>query len=597
MLIGGFYGTVWSWRDGKMSREREYGDLHVMLEDRRGRLWIGTRMKGVICEDDTGRTTYSTTEGLSHNRVFCLAEDAAGAIWVGTEHGVTRILNGSATAFGRRHGLPAELFQAVWAEPDGTVWIGSTGGGLVRWRAGQFAVIDNRHGLVNNSIEQILGDGSGNLWLGTQLGLMRVSLRDLNNCADGKQSFVHGKVLDRDDGLLVPHCGTEYSPSCLKARDGRLWFAMRSGLLIVDPEALGTKTNPPPVYIEELLSDGNVVGEASQLTPGTHNLRIQFTAVDLSAPRKVRFRRWLEGYDPGWAEVGTERVATYTKVPPGDYTFHVSACSSDGIWNDREAVLAFSIPPAWWQTVWTRAGGAVSVLGLFLAYHRGRIRRLERRRVEQETFARSLIDSQEAERRRIASELHDSLGQMLLIIKNRAFMALKAKASPETMREQLKEISEASTDSIDEVRTIARGLRPYQLDRLGLTSTLEDSAELVTSSGGPLVTARVDPVDGLFPPQTEISIYRIVQEGLNNAVKHASATSVSLTVRRNSGVVRIRLSDDGRGFEPNQRDEFGLTGIKERVQLLGGRISIDSALGRGTCLIVEIPLPAKPKRA
>jgi signal transduction histidine kinase len=104
-------------------------------------------------------------------------------------------------------------------------------------------------------------------------------------------------------------------------------------------------------------------------------------------------------------------------------------------------------------------------------------------------------------------------------------------------------------------------------------------------------------VDGLFPPQTEISIYRIVQEGLNNAVKHASATSVSLTVRRNGGVVQIRLSDDGRGFEPNQRDGFGLTGIKERVQLLGGRMNINSALGQGTCLRVEIPVPAKPKRA
>jgi signal transduction histidine kinase len=243
--------------------------------------------------------------------------------------------------------------------------------------------------------------------------------------------------------------------------------------------------------------------------------------------------------------------------------------------------------------VWTRSAGVVAVLGLFLAYHRSRIYRLERRRAEQEVFARCLIDSQESERSRIARELHDSLGQMLLIIKNRAYMALKPKASPEAMREQLQEISEASTHSINEVRTIARGLRPYQLDRLGLTSTLQDSAELVTSSGGPKVSAQVDPVDGLFPPQTEISIYRIVQEGFNNAIKHAAATDVSLTVRQEGRILKIRLSDNGRGFAVNQKEGFGLTGIKERVQLLGGRLRIDSALGHGTCLTVEIPLPAQ----
>jgi signal transduction histidine kinase len=216
---------------------------------------------------------------------------------------------------------------------------------------------------------------------------------------------------------------------------------------------------------------------------------------------------------------------------------------------------------------------------------------LECRRAEQETFARCLIDSQESERRRIASELHDSLGQMLLVIKNRAFMGLKAGASTEAMREQLNEISATSTHSIEEVRTIARGLRPYQLDRLGLTSTLADSAELVAGSGGPRVTARVGSIDGLFPPEAEISIYRIVQEGLSNTVKHAAATAVRLTVEREDRVVRIRLSDDGRGFDARRKEGFGLAGIKERVELLGGTMSIHSSPGRGTCLVVEIPLP------
>jgi signal transduction histidine kinase len=130
---------------------------------------------------------------------------------------------------------------------------------------------------------------------------------------------------------------------------------------------------------------------------------------------------------------------------------------------------------------------------------------------------------------------------------------------------------------------------------LGLTSALQDAAESVTSSGGPRVTAQVDPVDQLFPPEVEISIYRIVQEGLNNAVKHAAASAVRLTVQRTARLLRIQVSDDGRGFDPSQKEGFGLAGIKERVRLLGGTTDIDSWPGRGTGLIVEIPLPTKPR--
>jgi signal transduction histidine kinase len=176
----------------------------------------------------------------------------------------------------------------------------------------------------------------------------------------------------------------------------------------------------------------------------------------------------LEGYDREWTEAGSERMATYTKVPPGDYVFHVSACNSDGVWNEAGASLAFTVAPQWWQTGWSRYSLVAMILGLALSYDRRRVRRLERRRAEQEMFARRLIDSQESERSRIATELHDSLGQSLLIIKNRAFMGMKTTASPVVMREQLKEISEASAHSIEEVRTIAGGFVPINSTAWGL---------------------------------------------------------------------------------------------------------------------------------
>jgi signal transduction histidine kinase len=215
-------------------------------------------------------------------------------------------------------------------------------------------------------------------------------------------------------------------------------------------------------------------------------------------------------------------------------------------------------------------------------------------KAEQDEFCRRLIESQEAERQRIARELHDSLGQNLLIIKNRAVMGLQENSTPERMREQLREISEASTGSVEEVRAIARALRPYQRDRLGLTKTLEDAAATVTTTGGLRIATEVDPVDGLFAEDAEIAVYRIVQEGLNNIINHAGATSARLVVRRHPESVQIDLTDDGRGIDPGQEDGFGLTNLRERVRLLGGTLAVRTAPDQGTRLQATIPLSPPP---
>src|SRR5207248_6729530 len=190
----------------------------------------------------------------------------------------------------------------------------------------------------------------------------------------------------------------------------------------------------------------------------------------------------------------------------------------DGVWSKNAGLLAVTVLPFWWQTLWFRllvgfGGGAL----LFGVYWR-RVRSLERAQAAQRKFARQLIESQEQERQRISAELHDSLGQSLLVVKNYAVMALKQTTPPEKMRDQLREISDAASASIEEVRSIARALRPYQLDRFGLTKTLEDAAELLAKTGNLRIETEIDSVDETFSPEAEISVYRVVQEWLNNVV-------------------------------------------------------------------------------
>jgi signal transduction histidine kinase len=223
-----------------------------------------------------------------------------------------------------------------------------------------------------------------------------------------------------------------------------------------------------------------------------------------------------------------------------------------------------------------------------------RVSQLEQAKEAQEAFSRQLIASQESERKRIAAELHDSLGQHLLIIKNWAMLALRELSGGCSSKEALTEISTAASQAIDEVRAIAYNLRPYQLEKLGLTTAIHDLVNQVASSCAIRFITEVDRVDGFFSKDAELHIYRIVQEGLNNTVRHSQATEACVLVTQKAGGVKLTIQDNGRGFIPADgpsepgRNGFGLLGIAQRARMLGGQVTIQSAPGTGTTVSISL---------
>ncbi len=269
------------------------------------------------------------------------------------------------------------------------------------------------------------------------------------------------------------------------------------------------------------------------------------------------------------------------------------------------------------QAVWDQTGKAVRMAGSLTDIHEHKLAAESLRHAQQqaliahEDYTQRLISAQEQERKRLANELHDSLGQNLSLIKNRAYLAAREPGVPASVAAHLQAISEVVTDAISETRNLAQNLRPLHIDRFGLTDSLENLVQQAGQSVSIPVERRFEDVDDLFRGEEATNIYRIIQEALNNLVKHSHATRAAVRLERDLHLVRISVEDNGRGFDPNataasrNRTGIGLTSIGERTRMLGGTFEIDSAPGKGTRIRIELPISAtvtpkpevKPARA
>ncbi len=221
------------------------------------------------------------------------------------------------------------------------------------------------------------------------------------------------------------------------------------------------------------------------------------------------------------------------------------------------------------------------------------IDREQRARAE---YTLQLIASQEAERERIAGELHDSLGQSLSLVKNHAQLVLLQKKLTAEARKEVEIISETTSAAIAEMRRISQDLHPYQLDHLGLTGALNALIESVGNAGGMAIEAKFDMVDDAFPRDAAANLYRIVQEGINNILKHSQAKSARITLERDLREIRLVMADDGRGFNPGEKGKgMGLKNMNERARILGGRLKLDSTPGKGVRVEIIIPISPRPE--
>ena len=607
-------GNLWISARGKLCRFREgrftvqpiengqafNNRVSALLGDRAGNLWIGTRGSGLNLFRDGRFTFYTTRDGLADNDILSLYEDRQGSLWVGTlTGGISRFKDGRFSTWTTADGLASNHVLSFYEDRQGSLWIGTGDGGLCRFRDGKFSTITVKEGLYDNLAFQILSDtedDSGYLWMSCNKGIYRASLQELNDFAEGRIKVVNSYNYGVADGMLSRECNGA-SPAGWKTRDGRLWFPTVKGAVAINPQQRDMRQ--PLVAIEQAMIDRvpSSVARSLQIKPGQESLEIQYTALSWSRPQQVRFRYQMGGLDHQWVEAGTRRTAYYSHLPPGEYNFKVIADNGEGVWNLQGQSLRIVVLPPFYRTWWFTTAAALGVIGLAFLIYRYRIAQWHRAQAAQQEFSRRLIVSQESERSRIAAELHDSLGQHLLIIKNRAALGERFTPKESPAKEQFDEINASAAQAIGEVRAIAYHLRPLNLDRLGLTAVIEEMIEKVCGAAGIQFSEDIEPLDNLFSQEDEINFYRIIQESVNNIVKHSRATKANIEIWREDGNLHIAVRDNGRGFDTqtivhgDAPRGLGLTSITERVRMLGGTHAITSTPGAGTTLDIKVPVP------
>jgi len=579
--------------------------IQAIFQDSKGNIWVGT---------ESGLDKYQKTNNrfiryanqtddinsLSDNRIQskCIIEDKHGNIWVGTWRGLNRISIPQKNNSNKNNKLIFERFlrdpQDVNSLSDNRIvslyedelrsnkdttflWIGTVGGGLNKLEIinsenssaqikYKFTHYTEKDGLPNNVVYGILGDKNGNIWLSTNNGISKFN--------PAQEAF---RNYDISDGL---QSNQFFWGAFHKTSDGELFFGGINGLNSFYPSELKENTYIPPVYITdcEIYNSQNQnykLNSYSQpnsisLFYDSYTLNFEFAALDFTTPEKNQYEYILEGYDEEWKSSGGKNTVTYTNISDGDYTFKVRGSNNDKVWNQQSASVQIKILTPFWKTWAFVAVVFLTFLGLGIYFVTAQIKN---------------ILAVERLRTKIAADLHDNIGSSLTEISILSeVISTRLNGAEKDVQKSLGKISAKSRDLIDKMSDIVWLVNPKRDSLYDLILRLQDTySELLAETN---ISFRSDNLKALENVSLQMEhrqhLFLIFKEAINNCITHSNCTEIYLNAKVNGRKLEMELSDNGNGYERKTSQGNGLDNMENRAALIGGKLYIDSSLGKGT---------------
>ena len=625
-------GLYWL-KDGHVGRVKQAGldrDVVYSIDGRDDELWIGRQRGGLThllySRDSFTTKTYTQSDGLAQNSVYAVHQNRDGTVWAGTLNaGLSRFRNGSFTTYTTANGLASNTIVSIIEASDGTMWFG-TPNGVNAFSNGQWRVYTSRDGLPPGNVSCLLEDSTGGLWVGTANGLALISSGRVHMPNEAPRSlreailgiaedrtgslwiatanhvlrFERNKLLqkavgDADvreyglvDGLLSMQ-GVNRHKSAVADSVGRIWLSTNRGLSFVDPTPMTFSLAPALVHVAGISADGRPIniGDYVRIPAAQKRITFSYTGLSLSVPERIRFKYRLDGFDQGWSEPVSTREAVYTNLSAGPYRFRLIASNSDGLWNSSESSISFTIDPVFWQTWWFQlsilvvlAAGAIAVV---------RLRMLKLTRQLNVRFEERL-----AERTRIAQELHDTLLQGFLSASMQLHVADDHLPLDSPAKALVGRVLELMGHVIEEGRNAVRGLRTSKRSHTDLEQAfalIRQEFPVQSQLGFRVI------VEGTPLPLRSVvcdEVYRIGHEALSNAFRHSHARDIEVELEYAASHLRVFIRDNGSGIDAEvlrsgRDDHWGLSGMKERSERIGGKLRVLSNAGAGTEIQLSVP--------
>jgi ligand-binding sensor domain-containing protein/signal transduction histidine kinase len=611
----------------------------ALAEDSNNDLWIGTWGGGLFRFQQGQFTHYSKAEGLPGDVVRSIVAAMDGSLWIATDDGLSHRVNGRFRNYSTTDGLPSNSVEAVYQDRHSVIWAG-TSRGIARMTGDRFAPLASSQeifapryisleegpsgdlyafsapkGLSRVEGNQLVGVNSDldvmsfadyehrDLWFSSGNGIFRLAVSSVSPTAQDSGAPLDYLSIGRADGLNSNQCSVG-APNIAITRDGRLWVATVQGLAMIDLPRLPRTNRKPAIFMEDV-----TLGQKKQpihhelvLPAGTNHLELKFDSIEFTSPEKIRFQYRLDGVDGSWLDADTTRTAVYNSIPIGPHSFHIRACNRDGVWDRAGTVFNVRQLPYYYETNWFRLLALLLLASLVTAIYFLRLHQIAQQ------FSR-VLEARVGERTRIARELHDTLlqsfqGLTLHFQRARNLLPDRAPEAIQTLDRALDGAEQAIIEGRDAIHDLrnpgsAAKVLEEEITAFGEDLVAKDNAEKDPVRFRTVVEGSARPMR----PNAYIDIFRIAREALRNAFSHSQGNLIETELAYTEGLFRLRVRDNGKGIDPDERvrgersGHWGLKGMRERAERLGGELEVWSEPGAGTEIELRVPASIAYKAA